>query len=106
MKTRKTTRQKMKIEADQKASESMDRLLKALPHVFVAMKMAEAKVPGGSVCLAVVAKKPDGSGQLTASFECEGFFNDILTILGLGTIDQFLEDQAILDMESVGKGEG
>lgn len=85
----------------QAENEAIDRLLSALPHILVATQMAQDAVPDGKVCLAIVAKKPDGSGQLTASFECEEFFKDILMVLGLGTPEQFLEDQALLEVSEV-----
>lgn len=85
----------------QAENEAIDRLLSALPHILVASQMAKDAVPEGTVCLAIVAKKPDGSGQLTASFECEEFFKDILMVLGLGTPEQFLVDQALLEVSEV-----
>lgn len=85
------------------SAEAIDRLLRALPHILVACQMAKDANTDGTVCLAIVSKKPDGSGRLTASFECEGFFEDILEVLGLGSPQQFLEDQALLGLKEVSR---
>jgi len=64
-----------------------NRLRKSMPALKMAVSMAKIQVPDSDIMLAVVGKRADGSGQITASFEFEGFFNDLLEILGYSNID-------------------
>ncbi len=40
------------------------------------MAVSRAK-PGAAAALAIIAKNPDGSGQLSAEFELESFLTDL-----------------------------
>jgi len=62
-------------------SEAKERLMAALPQMSIAMSMARVDVPDGSVLLAVIGKRPDGSGMITATFEGEQFLEDVAKIL-------------------------
>lgn len=72
------------------SSAAQTRLKAALPHIALAVKMAQAQDPSGRVALAVLVKNPDGTGQITASFECEGFISDILEVLGYKDINELV----------------
>ena len=63
--------------------EARKRLLNVLPHIWIAVEMAKAQHKGGSAALAVVSKKADGSGQITAQFGVS-FLQDVATVLGVG----------------------
>lgn len=47
------------------------------PHLEIAAQMAAIKVPGSTVLLGVMAKRADGSGEVTCDFEAAGFIADI-----------------------------
>ena len=84
--------------------DSKRRLMEILPHLMVAANMAKMQEPDGEVCLAVVSKKPDGSGRLTASFECPDFFRDMLIVLGFQEMQQLVEELERLHKEEEGQG--
>jgi hypothetical protein len=49
-----------------------------VPHLRAAAKDALRRAkPGAVVKLAIIAKNPDGSGQVGADFECEEFIADL-----------------------------
>jgi len=60
------------------------RLSAVLPHLFIAANVAgvEARLGGGTVELALVAKLPTGGGRITASFEAEAFLRDLEALVG------------------------
>lgn len=62
--------------------EAVERLKLVLPHLFIAANMARLEVPQGKVFLATIAKNPDGSGRVTASFEAEAFLRDVEALVG------------------------
>jgi hypothetical protein len=63
-------------------TEARGRLRSVLPHLKIAAEMARLQVPGGTVGLGVVAKTPDGTGRITATFESEGFIRDLEMLVG------------------------
>lgn len=70
------------------SDEAKKRLMGALPHISLAMEMARMQEPEGKVSLAVIVKKSDGSGRMTASFEGEEFIKDIITLLGFKDLNE------------------
>jgi hypothetical protein len=50
----------------------------------IAVEMAKLSVPDGKPALAILAKKPDGAGQVTATFEIEQFLSDLALLVGMG----------------------
>jgi hypothetical protein len=58
------------------------RLQAALPHIKVALRMAQLQVPDGKIGIAVIATAPDRSGTITASFEGDSFIKDIELLVG------------------------
>jgi len=64
---------------------AFERLRGALPHMRLAIEMAQQEEPDGTVQLAIIAINPDGSGKMTAAFDYHDFFNDLAEILGLTT---------------------
>jgi len=59
-----------------------ERLIEALPLIELAIYMAKAQNREGTIGLAITCTQPDGTGQITATFEAESFIQDILTIMG------------------------
>jgi hypothetical protein len=57
--------------------DAIDRLRAVLPHLRLAASMAHIQAPGGTVGLAIVSKRADGSGAIGATFETEAFFSDL-----------------------------
>jgi hypothetical protein len=52
-----------------------------VPHLRVAAEDALRRAKDGAkVEFAIIAKNPDGSGQVGASFECEEFLSDLETV--------------------------
>jgi hypothetical protein len=52
-----------------------------VPHLRVAARDALKRAnAGATVEFAVIAKNPDGSGQIGASFQCEEFLSDLETV--------------------------
>ena len=64
-------------------AESKQRLLETLPHLRLAIEMGKHAEPEGSILMAVISKKADGSGTLICSFEGEQFLTDIAEVLGV-----------------------
>lgn len=62
------------------------RLMQALPHIHFAMCLAKTQQPQANICLSVTAMGPDGSGQVTASFEGELFLLDVARMLGFESL--------------------
>lgn len=60
-----------------KIKEASARLSLALPHIRAAADKARDE---SAVGLAVIMEKPDGSGRLTARFEADEFFADLVTL--------------------------
>jgi hypothetical protein len=58
------------------------RLQEAIPHIKIALRMAQLQVPDGKVGIAVIAKAPDGTGMITASFEGDDFIKDVELLCG------------------------
>lgn len=56
-------------------------LTDALDYFRHAVSQAEKK---GLPQLAVIAARPDGSGQIICRFECAAFFSDLAALLGVG----------------------
>ena len=55
-----------------------ERLAIVLPHIRTAARQAvERAEPGVVATLGIIAKNPDGSGQLSAEFELESFLADL-----------------------------
>ncbi len=81
-------------------SDAKERLKAVLPHIMIAANMAQVEVPDGIVCLAVVAKKPDGSGKLTCTFEAGDFFQDILEVLGYQDLRELTAELTKKDEET------
>lgn len=67
-----------------------DRLKDALPFLILGVNMAKVQIPDGKVELAIVSKRPGGSGVVGASFECEEFFSDILEVLGYKDVNELV----------------
>lgn len=56
-------------------------LATVVPHLREsAMDALRQAMPGAIVQLAIIAKNPDGSGQVGASFACEEFISDLETV--------------------------
>lgn len=52
-----------------------------VPHLRVAAEDALRRAKNGAkVCFAIIAKNPDGTGQVGADFECEEFLSDLETV--------------------------
>lgn len=77
-----------------------DRLKAALPHLSIAARMARLQEPDGIVGLAIIVKKPDGTGRMTASFECEGFIQDVLEVLGYKSVAELTTELGLTDEEA------
>lgn len=54
-------------------------LLIALPHFRYAVDQAKKE---GTVKLGILTNRPDGTGRVVTSFECDEFFDDIATLIG------------------------
>jgi hypothetical protein len=53
-----------------------------IQHFFIAANMAKMQAKAGAkVCLAVIAKNPDGSGQVGATFEAREFLANLVTLV-------------------------
>jgi hypothetical protein len=74
------------------AEEARERLIDAIPHIAIAMQMAKIEVPDGVVQLAVVSKRANGSGRVTATFEGEEFLKDIIAALGFKDMGELVSD--------------
>lgn len=61
--------------------EAVKNLRSAMPHIKLAISMAELQNPQGKIQLAIFARNEDGSGKITASFEHVDFFNDLAEVL-------------------------
>lgn len=72
---------------DQDEVDATGRLLMVLPHLEIAAGMAKIENPGKTIEFAVCAKSADGTGHVTASFQCEEFLKDLRTLLGDGEVD-------------------
>ena len=59
---------------------ALGRLLDALPHIQLAISIAKVDSPNADVRLGILAKNPDGSGRIAASFE-EAFLHDLQLVL-------------------------
>lgn len=74
------------------------RLINILPHLGIAFSMAKIQVPpDGKVCIGIIAKEADGGGRVTATFEAEQFFEDLVQVLGFKDFKDFLSQQAKID---------
>ena len=60
--------------------------------------MAKIQVqPDGKGCNGIIAKEADGGGRVTATFEAEQFFEDLVQVLGFKDFKDFLSQQAKID---------
>ena len=62
-------------------AETVADLAAFLSALGIACEMAKISEPGASIELAVFAKRPDGSGLITASFEAPEFIKDVETLV-------------------------
>lgn len=72
--------------------ERKEDLRSLLAHLKIASEMAKIQVPDGTVGLAIIARKSDGTGQITAAFEAEQFFIDLEAVLGPGDGEEDKKD--------------
>ncbi len=71
-----------------------------IPHFRYAIKQARKQAaPEDRIRLAVMIRKPDNSGKVTASFDAEEFFDDLARVLGLPAENTKEEDQAAKAIE-------
>lgn len=82
--------------------EATEALKNALPYLRYAVE--QAREDGGIAKLAVASENPDGSGKLIAKFECDEFFEDIATVIGLGpqTEEQTNDAKAVELLQRIG----
>ena len=66
----------------------------AIPYLRKAI--ADAK-KNGAVKLAIVSKKPNGSGKVECEFECEEFMTDLATLVGCPTQTEDDDARAIAE---------
>lgn len=65
-----------------------------IPHFRYAIKQArEQAAPEDTIRLGIMIRKPDGSGQMTATFNAGEFFEDLACLLGLPTENTKEEEQ-------------
>lgn len=62
-----------------------EKMLAGLPYLRIAAMKAKVN---GTVMLGILSVNPDGSGQITARFEAQEFFEDLAAILGAGPITE------------------
>lgn len=77
-------------------NDARQRLMGALSHIGYAIEVAKAQDPEGQVVFAVATKCVDGSGCLTASFDAEPFFRDVVSLLGFESPEAMLEHMIAL----------
>lgn len=57
-------------------------LIAVVSHLSIAAEMAKVQVgPGGTIKLAIVSQRADGSGSVGATFEAEEFCDDLVRVL-------------------------
>lgn len=72
-------------------TEARERLKTALVHMILAAKMAVLDTPAGKAELAIIARKPDGSGVVGASLtQPDDFFDDLARVLGYDDARAFM----------------
>lgn len=74
--------------------EARQRLLDVLPHLRLALEEAKLLAPDGTVGLAVIITRADGTGRLTARFHGKEFFEDLAVMLGIAGEPLWLEPTA------------
>lgn len=57
--------------------EAVGRIAAALRHLRIAAEMARVSEEGARVELGIIAKRPDGGGRITATFQTDGFLADL-----------------------------
>lgn len=57
------------------------RLTVLMDHLLIGGHMAKIEEPSGELRLAIVSKKPDGSGHLSVTFEFDPFVKDLAELL-------------------------
>jgi hypothetical protein len=53
----------------------------AIPHFRYSVEKAKKE---GTPHLAIFSKTPEGGGRIIIEFDCEEFFNDLATLVGIG----------------------
>lgn len=66
-------------------------LIDAILHIDLAMNMAEIEVPGSVARIAVCAKREDGSGRVTATFDGRAFLDDVAKVLGFVDVRDLIQ---------------
>ena len=75
----------------QQQQEARERLIKAIPHIVLAMSAAKVQgIEGSVVQLATIVKHPDGSGRVTSTFEGEEFLVDVAKVLGFDSLIELI----------------
>lgn len=61
--------------------EAKQELFDFLPHLEIALKMAEIQNPTGTLQLGVISSNPDGTGRITARFDVD-FIKALKVLVG------------------------
>lgn len=61
---------------------ALQRMRTVLPHLRVAAEDAAAEFPDGRVLLAIIVRRPDGSGMVVCDFEGDEFIADLAAVCG------------------------
>lgn len=69
------------IESKEDIETIKKRIASVIPHMLQAAQLAKSKAKdGATVQFAVIAKNPDGSGSVGASFDCDTFLADLAAV--------------------------
>lgn len=74
-----------------KRLEARRRLMDMMPLLSIYVGARKVQQPDGELYLAVLHKKPDGGGTISASWMAEPFVEDLVTVLGFDDLEGLCE---------------